>query len=59
MLEAYTRRFQPRQWSNDVLRSLVPYLRESTRVVNVSGWEDRDKEGGHYRDYFRVRAAIT
>lgn len=21
-------------------------------VVNVSGWRDEDKEGGHYRDYF-------
>lgn len=28
-------------------------------VVNVSGWCDEDKEGGHYRDYFPRARAYT
>lgn len=39
-----------RLWSNRELRHLAPCFRGS--VVNVSAWDDRDKEGGHYRDYF-------
>lgn len=39
-----------RRWSNAELRRIGPLF--SGRVVNVSAWEDRDKEGGHYRDYF-------
>ncbi len=40
----------PRIWSNRELRIIAPLC--SGRVINVSGWEDRDKEGGFYRDYF-------
>ena len=39
-----------RRWSNAELRRIAPSL--SGDVVNVSAWEDRDKEGGFYRDYF-------
>ncbi len=39
-----------RQWSNKVLRDLAPAF--SGETVNVSGWDDRDKQGGRYRDYF-------
>jgi hypothetical protein len=39
-----------RVWSNRELRRLAPCFPGS--VVNVSAWDDRDKEGGHYRDYF-------
>lgn len=39
-----------RIWSNDVLRKIAPVF--SGDVVNVSGWDDRDKEGGSYREYF-------
>lgn len=40
----------PRIWSNSELRSVAPLF--TGDVVNVSGWRDEDKEGGHYRDYF-------
>jgi len=39
-----------RVWSNEVLRSIAPVF--SGDVANVSGWDDRDKEGGSYKDYF-------
>ncbi|WP_297107217.1 hypothetical protein [uncultured Devosia sp.] len=40
----------PRLWSNDVLRKLGPLFEGD--MINVSGWLDEDKQGGHYRDYF-------
>lgn len=40
----------PRIWSNHVLRRLASQMRGA--VVNVSAWQDRDKQGGCYRDYF-------
>lgn len=36
-----------RKWSNRVLERLAPAF--SGEVVNVSGWDDRDKEGKCYR----------
>lgn len=42
----------PRVWSNQVLRQIAVLL--SGEVINVSGWDDRDKEGGRYRDYFNA-----
>lgn len=39
-----------RLWSNEVLRQVGP-LAEG-EVVNVSAWQDADKEGGYYRTYF-------
>jgi hypothetical protein len=39
-----------RKWSNQILRQLAPHFIGD--IINVSGWDDRDKEGGHYRDYF-------
>lgn len=45
------RRFRKaRIWSNKELKKLAPLF--SGDVVNVSGWEDCDKEGRRYRDYF-------
>jgi hypothetical protein len=45
------RRFRlPRLWSNRVLRQLGGSFHGE--VVNVSAWDDRDKEGGFYREYF-------
>jgi hypothetical protein len=41
----------PRRWSNQELRRLAPLF--TGEVVNVSAWQDQDKEGGTYRDYFR------
>jgi hypothetical protein len=40
----------PRLWSNRELQRIAPLF--TGDVVNVSGWEDRDKNGGRYRDYF-------
>ena len=40
----------PRIWSNSVLKQIGVCF--SGEVVNVSGWDDRDKQGGRYRDYF-------
>ncbi len=39
-----------RKWSNRELRKVAPLL--GGEVVNVSGWDDRDKEGSHYAAYF-------
>jgi hypothetical protein len=51
-IDRWLRRFHPRLWSNDELRRWMPALPPGLRVINVAGWEDRDKEGGYYRDYF-------
>lgn len=52
MFNNYLRRFNPRSWSNDELRFVLSHCPKGGRVVNVSGWQDRDKEGGLYKDYF-------
>jgi hypothetical protein len=39
-----------RIWSNGEVRKLAPIF--TGDVVNVSAWDDRDKEGGHYKEYF-------
>lgn len=45
------RRFRiARLWSNRQLRVIAPFFRGD--VVNVSAWDDRDKEGRYYKDYF-------
>ena len=44
-----------RRWSNAELRRIGPLF--TGRVVNVSAWEDRDKEVGVYRDYFPKAAS--
>ena len=46
-----------RIWSNVELRRFAPRLTGS--VANVSAWRDEDKEGCHYRDYFRGEYTIT
>jgi len=40
----------PRLWSNREIRKIAILFKGS--VVNVSGWDDRDKEGGCYKQYF-------
>ena len=42
--------WDPRSWSNRELRKWGPLAKGD--VINVSAWEDRDKEGGKYADYF-------
>ena len=39
-----------RLWSNREMKKLGPLF--PSDVVNVSAWDDRDKEGRHYKDYF-------
>src|SRR5688572_11105318 len=41
---------RPRVWSNEELKKIGKLLQGS--IVNVSGWKDEDKEGGHYANYF-------
>lgn len=40
----------PRCWSNQQLRKMATLF--TGDIVNVSAWDDKNKEGGHYRDYF-------
>ena len=40
-----------RTYSNVCLKRILPLL-NVTSVLNVSGWDDGDKEGGQYADYF-------
>jgi hypothetical protein len=47
----------PRIWSNRELAKFAHLF--DGHVVNVSGWVDIDKEGGHYRDYFRNGASYS
>ena len=42
--------FHHRAFSNRILRQHLRHL--GGDIVNVSGWEDRDKEGGFYRQYY-------
>ena len=46
------RKRDARLWSNDRLREIGAAVRDCQSMINVSGWRDGDKEGGHYRDYF-------
>lgn len=47
----------PRIWSNDELAKFASLFQGD--VVNVSGWKDVDKQGGHYRDYFKNASSYT
>jgi len=42
---------EARLWSNQEIRIVAGHIKG--RVINISAWEDQDKEGGQYRDYFR------
>lgn len=39
-----------RRWSNRELARIAPLFKPP--IVNVSAWQDSDKEGRHYKDYF-------
>lgn len=47
----------PRIWSNEELKKIAPLC--TGKVVNVSGWKDSDKQGGHYKDYFVHATSYT
>lgn len=40
----------PRIWSNKEIRKLAPFFKGD--IINISAWEDRDKEGDMYKHYF-------
>jgi hypothetical protein len=40
-----------RLWSNKELKKVSHFF--SGSIVNVSAWDDRDKEGGYYKNYFK------
>ncbi len=40
----------PRNWSNTELKKMASFFKG--KVVNVSGWQDKDKEGSFYKKYF-------
>ncbi|MES2236938.1 MAG: hypothetical protein V4500_04175 [Pseudomonadota bacterium] len=48
---------RPRNWSNAELRKFAPLF--DGAVINVSGWRDEDKTGGHYRDYFTAATSYN
>lgn len=53
-----TPKAQPvRAWSNDELKKFCHNFKGD--VINISGWEDKDKQGGHYRDYFPKASSYT
>lgn len=47
----------PRQWSNAQLRGIAPLC--TGDVINVSAWQDSDKEGKHYANYFTKATSYT
>lgn len=46
-----------RNWSNRELKWLAPLF--GGDVVNVSGWEDRDKQGSFYEKYFTTAKSYS
>ncbi len=40
----------PRHWSNREIKKIAPSF--TGDIVNVSAWDDRDKQGKTYKDYF-------
>ncbi len=47
----------PRIWSNIELKKFAHLFHGD--VANVSGWKDYDKEGNHYKDYFKNAETYT
>ncbi len=49
--------WNPRRWSNAELRRWGNLFEGD--IINVSGWDDRDKEGGCYSNYFSNKKSYT
>ena len=47
----------PRIWSNQEIKKLAPMFKGN--VVNISAWDDRDKEGSSYEKYFINAASYS
>jgi hypothetical protein len=48
---------QPREYSNEVIKRYGSFF--CGDVINVSGWNDSDWEGGKYEDYFSNKKSYT
>lgn len=48
---------EPRSWSNHEVKKFAHLF--TGDIVNVSGWDDRDKEGRKYADYFINKKSYT
>jgi hypothetical protein len=57
MKRAYKTSVRPHNWSNEELRKFAHIYHGS--VINVNGWKDEDKTGGHYCDYFCNAASYS
>lgn len=51
------RNIEPRAFSNILLRKYAGFF--SGNIINVSGWDDRDSEGGFYQNYFTKHTSYT
>ncbi len=47
----------PRIWSNNELKKFARLFEGD--IVNVSGWQDKDKEGDEYKNYFKNKKSYT
>ena len=51
MKQGIDKRFRaPRIWSNQELKKIAPLCQGN--IINVSAWQDEDKEGSIYKNYF-------
>lgn len=41
---------KPRVWSNDELKKFARLF--EGKIINISGWQDKDKDGAEYKNYF-------
>lgn len=48
-----------RHWSNGEIKRAISPLEGVDSVLNVSGFDDRDKQGGVYRDYFHFAGSYS
>ncbi len=46
-----------RIWSNKELKKISKFF--GGDIINLSGWEDKDKEGGFYKNYFKNVKSYT
>lgn len=53
----YAHQFNPRYWSNNILRNICKTLEGD--VLNVSGGDDGDKQGDVYRSYFSAATSYS
>jgi hypothetical protein len=57
MLRKHKDYLRPRNWSNAEIKKVASLY--DGDVINVSGWKDEDKTGGHYKNYFTNASSYT